>query len=61
MALLVELLTTRAKEVADEASQAHLHQQCQHVLQQLQTADPLRSQYWTLLQQQHSAEQVTAV
>lgn len=52
MAMLVELLNTQASHTDDKPRQAALHRQCNHVLQQLQTADPLHSQYWTQQQQQ---------
>ena len=56
MAMLVELLKTQMADAADKQAQADLHQQCVHVLQQLQNADPLRSHYWTMQQQQHSKQ-----
>ena len=56
MALLVELLKLQITSTADDNSQAELQKQSMHVLQQLQIADPLRSQYWSM-QQQHTMRQ----
>ena len=50
LTMLAQILTL-ANTVGRQNPTA-LQQQCRHILEQLQEADPLRQQYWTLLQQQ---------
>lgn len=59
MATLGVLMKMQMADAAGKQNQADLRRQCDHVLQQLQNADPLRLQYWSMQQQQISKQPAT--